>query len=358
MLKREVPFLLRYYPKAVSGDPKELAAFSRRPDIPLEIDSAFTGNEVTLTLLRDGKPVPAAIFTTVDDDLTNENLKADSSGRAIWKPPSPGFYCVYAKSVQKTDGDYHSTHYTEIREFATLAFSWPLVRTDADPQAVELFQKALAARAAWEHFPGFTSEVSGNVDGRPFTGKATVSPDADLTLEIDEDVAKSWVDDQLRSIAMHRLPPPNDGAKAPVLRFADRDTTHPLGRLLVFDGGQFASSYRVLGDRITVVNRHIGKQNMTITVLDESRNAEGKQLPRTYTVQYWNAENGTLDRTESYSQRWTRVGRYDLPSSVTLTTASSAGLSVRNIRLANHRLLNDKSPPSDAKTHGKTTARN
>ncbi len=107
---------------------------------------------------------------------------------------------------------------------------------------------------------------------------------------------------------------------------------------MVFDGGQFASSYRVLDDRITVVNRNMGDRNMTITVLDDIRNAEGKQLPQSYTVQYWKADTGELDRTESISNRWTRVGRYDLPASVTVRTASKTGLSVRDLQLAKHKL--------------------
>jgi hypothetical protein len=195
----------------------------------------------------------------------------------------------------------------------------------------------LAARATWEQFPGFAAEISGSVDDRPFTGKAAVTAGGEITVELDEGVVKHWVVDQLHSIVNHRLPAPKEGA-APTLRFADNNTAHPLGRLLTFEGGQFASSYRVLGDRITVVNRHLGGQNMTITVLDDVSNAEGKQLPRSYIVQYWNAENGALDRTESISNRWVRVGKYDLPASVVVTTASHSGLTVRTLNVAKHRL--------------------
>jgi hypothetical protein len=337
VLKRETSFLLRYYPKALSGDAVSLRALRPRPQTPLEIDASFEGDHVALTLLRDGKPVPAAQFTTVDDDLANEELKADSAGKAIWKPPSPGFYCIYTKSVLKTPGEWKGTPYSEIREFATLAFRWPLARTDADPEAVKGFQRALAARATWEQFPGFSADVSGSVDGRAFSGKATVAASGDVSVELDENVVTPWVEEQLHSIVNHRLPVPKEGGP-PVLRFGDRDASHPLGRLLIFDGGQFASSYRVLDDRITVVNRHLGNQNMTITVLDDLRNAEGKQLPQSYTVQYWKTDDGVLERTESVSNRWTRVGRYDLPSSLTVTTASKAGLAVRSIQFAKHQL--------------------
>jgi hypothetical protein len=337
VLKRETPFLLRYYPKAIAGDPAALAALRPRPGAALEIDATFNGDQVTLALLRNGKPVPDTQFTTVDDDLVNDEIKSDSLGKAVWKPPSPGFYCIYAKSVLKTPGEWKGVAYAEIREFATIAFRWPLVRKDADPEAVAMFQRALAARATWERFPGFSADVSGSVDGRTFSGKATVAATGDVSLVLDESVVKSWVEEQLHSIVSHRLPLPKEEGP-PILRFADSDASHPLGRLLVFDGGQFASSYRVLNDRIMVVNRNFGGRNMTITVLDDLRNAEGKQLPQSYTVQYWKAEDGGLDCTESISNHWIRVGPYDLPASVRVTTASTAELTVRTIQLANHKL--------------------
>jgi hypothetical protein len=337
VLKRETSFLLRYYPKAVSGDPAALSAFGPRAGAALEIDAAFTGEQVTLRLLRDGKPVRDAVFTTVDDDLVNDEVKADAAGKAVWKPPSPGYYCVYTKSVLKTPGDWKGKAYAEIREFATLGFAWPLVRKDADPEAVALFERALAARATWEKFPGFTADVSGNVDGRAFSGKVTVAAGGDVTLSLDENVVKPWVEEQLESIVNHRLPLPKSD-HAPTLRFGDREGANPLGRLLIFDGGQFASSYRVVNDRITVVNRSLGPRNMTITVLDDRLNAEGKQLPQSFTVQYWNAADGSLERTDSVSNRWVRVGRFDLPSAITVTTASKTGLSVRSIQLTHHKL--------------------
>jgi Protein of unknown function (DUF3386) len=337
VLKRETSFLLRYYPKALSGDPASLRGLQPDPHAALEIDAKFDGDHVVLTLLRDGKPVPGAPFTTVDDDLVNEEVKADAAGKATWKPPSPGFYCIYTKEVLKTPGEWKGKPYSEIREFATIAFRWPLARTDADAEAVSAFQRALAARATWEQFPGFSADVAGTVDGRAFTGKAKIAAGGEVSLELEEAVVKPWVDEQLRSLVNHRLPPPKDGSP-PTLRFGDQDKTNPLGRLLIFDGGQFASSYRVLDDRITVVNRHLGPQNMTITVLDDGRNAEGKQLPRSYTVQYWNAADGALNRTESISNRWTRVGRYDLPASVMVTAASKTGLSVRSLQLSHHQL--------------------
>jgi hypothetical protein len=342
----ETPFLLRYYPKAVAGKPDEVNALvlvAGRPGpgakpVRLEIVPTFENGRVKLALLREGKPMPGAAFHAVDSDLTEVEFVAGPDGLSVWTPPAPGRYSVYVKDVLKESGERDGKHYDEVRDFATLAFSWPLDRRDADPEAVALFEKAVADRAVWDDFPGFTAEVAGSLDGRPFSGKVTVSADGTVKAEVDDARARPWVDDQLGSIVMHRLPNPSDEGSKPVLRFADRDDDHPLGRLLAFQGGRFASSYRVKDGRITVVNRQIGKQAMSITVLDNTPGAGGKSLPQSYLVHYWDAASGRLDRVETVQDRWRRVERYDLPAGHTVTTSSDAGLSVRSLTLSGHRL--------------------
>jgi len=134
---------------------------------------------------------------------------------------------------------------------------------------------------------------------------------------------RRWVREQLESIAMHRGAGSTAAAADrpnPSLRFTDDRDDHPLGQLLIFEGGQFASSYRVKDRQLTVVNRNLGRQNMTITVLDNDRNTDGRFLPRSYTVQYWDAATGDLKRTETVQERWQRVGAWDLPATHTVTT--------------------------------------
>ena len=120
---------------------------------------------------------------------------------------------------------------------------------------------------------------------------------------VDDAVARPWLEDQIGSLAMHRLPDDDRGSSSerpkPILRFADDDEEHPLGRLLTFQGGRFASSYRVKDDQITVVNRQAGPRNFTITVLDNERNPDGLFLPHSYTVQYSDAATAELRRPVS-----------------------------------------------------------
>ena len=65
----QTPFLLRYYPKAVAGNPDELNQLTPRREISFEIQPTFenegrdkggsAGGHVRLVALRDGKPIPA-----------------------------------------------------------------------------------------------------------------------------------------------------------------------------------------------------------------------------------------------------------------------------------------------------------
>jgi hypothetical protein len=341
VLKRGVPFLLQYFPKAVAGDPQKLKGLSPRREIPFEIMAKFKKGAVTLTALRDGKPVSGIVFTTVDDDLVNEELTANKAGEATWRPDAAGHYCVYAKDILAKKGSQGGDAYTEVRRFATLAFHYPLQRSGADEKAVAMFEKSIASRAVWRKFPGFTATISGVVDGREFTGTANIDADGGVKTKIDEESAQEWVDDQLGSIVLHRKASSGKRAR-PVLRFADNDTSHPLGRLLTFVGGSFASSYRVKDDQIMVVNRNIGPQNFTITILDNTKTANGKFLPRTYAVQYWDSKTGRLNRSETFRNGWKRVGAYDLPESLLVTKASAGGLIVREFKLSKHKLLESK----------------
>jgi hypothetical protein len=336
-------FLLRHYSKAVAGPAAEVNRLASE-QTPFEIVATFETDHVVVTALVDGKPVPKAKFNTVDSDLAGEELMADDDGRATFKPDHLGVFCVYTSRVNPTKGDHQGRNYQEVREFATLSFAWPLARRDADAEAVAMFEQALASRAAWHDFPGFSAEIAGQIDGRPFSGSTTVSPDGAVKLDLDEPLLAEWVQQQLESITMHRAAAqtPSADSPKPVVRFADEQVDHPLGRLLEFEGGQFATSYRVKDKQITSVNRVLDGTNMTITVLDNERNAEDKLLPCSYNVQYWDEPSGNPLRSETVQDRWTRVGKWDLPAEHTVTISSADGFSVRSFRLSKHQLAGQK----------------
>lgn len=333
------PFLLRHYSKAVAGPPAEVNKLPAA-GVSLEIVATFADDHVVLRPLLDGKPMPDTKLDTVDADLAGEELTTDAEGRAVFRPDHAGVFCVYVGHTRPTSGEHAGESYSEVREFATLSFQWPLAPKGADAEAVELFEEALASRAAWHDFPGFTAEIAGDVEGRPFSGEVEVAADGSVELSIDDEGLAPWVEEQLASITMHRAASqaPSADRPKPVLRFADEQVDHPLGRLLAFDGGHFATSYRVRDKQLTTVNRVLAGENMTITVLDNHQNAEGKFLPHVYTVQYWDEPTGKPLRSETVQDQWTRLDAWDVPREHIVTTASAAGYSVRSFRLSNHAL--------------------
>lgn len=335
-------FLLRHYPKAIAGRADDIHALLLKKEIPFEIQLRQTANGLEFIAHRHGKPIPNAAFVSVASDLKNHKFTANANGVATWMPSTPGRYAVYTNETIKQAGVHEGAKYEEIREFTTIAFTWPLENNGADAKAVALFQEAIDARASWTNFPGFSADVKANADGRAWKGAVKITAKGAVTISEEDEVVTPWVREQMESMVLHRIASPRKGE--PVLRFADNVADHPHGRLLTFEGGAMASSYRVKDRQIMVVNRAMGKVNMTITVLDNDLNPDKKYLPRSYTVQYWNAANGELQRTESIQNRWTRQGNWDLPTLLTVQTSSASGLSVKTMSLSQHKLLAAKTP--------------
>jgi hypothetical protein len=179
-------FLLRHFPKAIAGNPEELNRMKPYGKLPLEIVATCREEGVQLMVLKDGKPVPKAEFITVDAKLANTQVTADEEGKAFWKPTAHGDYSVYTRDSRKEPGEHSGKKYEEIRDFATIALTWPLERKDADAGAVALFEEAMSARASWQDFPGFQARVTGNLDGRKFRGKVTITAKGDLEFTDDD----------------------------------------------------------------------------------------------------------------------------------------------------------------------------
>lgn len=78
---------------------------------------------------------------------------------------------------------------------------------------------------------------------------------------------------------------------------------------------------------------------MTITVLENEVNVEGKFLPRSYTVDYWDDATGRLLRAEAVKDRWRRVGDFDLPVEHTVVRSLDTDHSVHSFTLSKHELL-------------------
>lgn len=327
------PFLLVYYPKAVAGSPDQVNRFQARVNQHLEIQPTVHNDRLRLVALKDGKPLPNVEIIAIDADLKETKLTANAEGEVEWKPSAPGRHSIYFRHDEKVSGQENGQSYEEIRSFASLALQWPQQRTQADKEAVALFQRALDSRAQWANFTGFSAVVEGSVDGTSFAGKLEVDAEGLVKVEVDNEPARKWVKDQVSSLVMHRRTDSHQQSE-PIVWFPDEDEEHPLGRLVVFEGGQFASTYRIKNNEISVVNRHIGKSVMAITTLETTRNAEGKSLPKCYTVQFWDDSTQQLRKVETIQDAWRRFGALDLPVEHSVTTSDGRGLTCKVLRLS------------------------
>lgn len=116
------------------------------------------------------------------------------------------------------------------------------------------------------------------------------------------------------------------------------ESEHPLGRLITVHDDPFKSSYRVRDGRITQVNRSMGPMSFTISMQSHTPANDGKQLPETFTVTFWDGRNGRLTRSDIYTDRYESVGGVTLPAERRVLSAKDAGITGREIRLSNWKL--------------------
>lgn len=208
---------------------------------------------------------------------------------------------------------------------------------DAPPGAAALMKQAHDGRAVWRTFPGFRAKVRASVDGSTLEGAVHVSSSGTVTLEPTGDERFAWVETSLKSIVGHRLS--DEGAIATVA-FADQVETHPLGRLLKSTEESDKSLWRVKGDLMTEVHRQNGRTRFVISVTDVVYNAEGKHLPKNFSVTTWDAASGQIKSSRQVYNEWSRVGHLDLPGKLLAAISKDDGTRrVEAIELSEHELL-------------------
>jgi len=208
-------------------------------------------------------------------------------------------------------------------------------KATANPAATKLLADARAARVAYHDFPGFTADITVNLDGKVTRGHVEVSNKGKVTLKLDNPDAEKWAKGTLASNIAHRL----DGGSSDdtPCAFADEDEHHPLGRAIRVLNDEFHSSYRIRDRQVIVVNRHMPGSRFTITML-KNIEKDGKFLPDSYIVNTWDAKTDALTSSEAFHQSWQHVGPYDLPRETLAIKATGGKLESRSLQLANIHL--------------------
>ena len=210
----------------------------------------------------------------------------------------------------------------------------------ADPAAWNLLK---STRATSQNFPanfaGVTSEVVLNDNGKITKGTLVyeASKPGELKIEGLDEETKGWLSDQALSVIAHRRG--GDFAKGDgrhPITFGEDDGS-PAGRRVVLNDGM-KSSYRVRNQQVVEVDRTMGADHFTITVLETTPVAGGKFLPRHFTVTYFDARSGALKRSEAFTDEYKQIDGVWFPASRRVVRAENGKVATRVIEFHQPRL--------------------
>ncbi|QQS45946.1 MAG: DUF3386 family protein [Acidobacteriota bacterium] len=213
----------------------------------------------------------------------------------------------------------------------------------ADPQAWNLLKEAGRSREVFpEGFTGCAAEIIVNDNGRIARGKLDYDTDGGATLSIDglsEDTLM-WAREQANSVLTHRRGgdfSKGDGRHPITFDASEQNIGNPIGRRVVLND-KLKSSYRIRDNQVVEVDRTMGSDHFVITVLDTTPTSDGRFLPRHFIVNYFDAQTGALKRSESFTDRYQKIGGIWLPASRRVVFAENGTITTRIIEFHNPRL--------------------
>jgi hypothetical protein len=326
---------LQYYAKCMAaGATKPQASKESR----MEIVPGRRDGKLEVTVLFDGKPDAGAELIEVNDEGQGSDIKLNADARAIIKPPKSGRLALRAKHAAAGEsGEIDGQRYGQTSYYATLVLAGLGADSPAEDSAAAALARAREGRAIWRDFPGFTTDVVVRGDDGKLEARATIDAAGTVELSGERSALHDWAQDQLQSLVQHRMP---DGEITEGdVTFVAEPVMHPLGRLIDLGDEQRQSRYRLNGDVITEVNRLMGPQRFTISVLSIHRNGEGKYLPEAFTMSFWDVKTGELKETRAFWNSWRRVGDFDLPERILEIAAGEQGAKTKELMFQNQRLL-------------------
>ncbi|MBX7220701.1 MAG: DUF3386 domain-containing protein [Blastocatellia bacterium] len=211
----------------------------------------------------------------------------------------------------------------------------------ADPEAYALLQSIHESRQTWpSEFAGFAANVRLNDNGRSLTGRAEYSPENGVKLKIDGFVepGDGWFEDQIRSIFGHRRGGSFAAGDGRFPLTFGPDEGHPLGRMVCLND-QMQSTYRLGDGYIAEVSRTMGEERFVITVLEVAWNENGKYLPKHFLVTYFNLATQAISKVDAYSDSFTLLDGFWIPTSRRVIRTETGSFTVRTIEFQNPQLL-------------------
>ncbi len=338
------PTLLHYYAKGLGSDWTDSAATARAEKLKLDIVPTLEGSKLAVQVLFEGQPVADAEVQFVDPDGKHHELKADREGRAS-VTASPGAWGVLTSKVEADKGgEREGKKFDNTSHYATLTLDVPGTVLTAektpgtDSSAHDALVRAREGRAIWYEFPGFTANINVISGDESLAGTIEIDADGVVSVELPQGKLADWVEEQLNSMVQHRMP---DGEVSQGdITFVEEKIPHPLGRKIDLGDDSSESVYRIKDDVILEVNRSAGPtMRFTISVLEIERNKENKYLPRSFTMNFFDAKSGDLRTSLAYFNSWQRVGSFDLPKQIIEIDAHKGGATAKQLDFTNCKLL-------------------
>jgi len=342
-------FMLRYETQLLIGDGKPqstagLAQLSKaETGLPLAVSFVPTSaDKLTLQVTLAGKPVAADISHRGPKDEDMVAAKTTSDGRLELPLKAGGWHHLRIKADDATPVSHAGKDAKFTRTYLSLMFNaaidsaaTPRAAVQPNAEAVALLRAAHEARANWgPGFPGFTADAVYRLNGKEARGTITVKSDFTIEYALGDKAMETAVRPSFASLIMHR----RGGGGAPEYQGTWRDEKpHMLGRAINLND-ELGSFYRIRDRQILEVNRVMGTQRFTNTVLENESSKLGF-LPRAWSVAYYEKDSNKLLRTSTTQVTWSWKGDIFLPASIQTVLAHDEGTDVSRLELTNHRLL-------------------
>jgi hypothetical protein len=214
----------------------------------------------------------------------------------------------------------------------------------ADPAAWNMLKSAReTSQTIPTNFAGVTFDVVLNDDGKVAKGSINyeAGQSAEVKVEGLDEEAKGWLNEQTMSIIAHRRGGDfSKGDGRHPITFAENDNS-PAGRRIAIND-KMKSHYRVRDNLVAEVDRTIGADHFIITVLETTKTPEGKNLPRHFSVTYFDANSGAVKRTETFTDEYKLIDGVWFPASRRMFRAENGKVITRVIEFHNPRIRFNK----------------
>ena len=191
-----------------------------------------------------------------------------------------------------------------------------------------------------EDFAGFKAVIHYSTDEKTCEGRVSIHSPHDITLELagKEDELK-MLQHEIVSLCGHRWYAPYSTGDGRYTLSLDENVGHPLGQLVIFQDDPFKSSYRIKDGSVVQINRQMGTTKFTIYIQEHISVEGDRKLPRQFTVAFWDTEKERLMRNIVYTDHYTRVDGYYLPTSRRIIINNDEGVSAYVVGFSAHELF-------------------